>query len=77
MTYEIRDPIRKSEHDDSVQNADVDAEFESVRRDDPEKVPGERFVLDASSVLLGSVSLTARQQQGKVPPLASNLGKGE
>ena len=56
---------------------DVDAEFESVRRDDPEKIPGGRFVLGASSVLSRSVSSSARRQQGRVPPLASNLGRGE
>lgn len=51
MTHEIRYSVRKPEHDDGVQNTDVDPEFESVRGNDSEKIPGEGFVLDASSVL--------------------------
>lgn len=56
MTHEIRYSIWKSEHDDSVQNTNVDPELESIRRDDAEKTPRESFTLDAPTVLLAFVS---------------------
>lgn len=56
MTHKVRYSVWKSEHDDSVQNTDVDSEFESIRCNNPEKIPGEGFALDASSVLRMYVS---------------------
>ena len=56
VTHEIRYSIWKSEHDDSVQNTNVDPELESIRRDDAEKTPRKSFMLDAPTVLLAFVS---------------------